>query len=87
MAAGYLGIFCLALVFIQAQGCKKCNDNCPTGDCIAHDVSQQTGCVEMANQPPKSAQCKWWGNGLASHTDIVSFVNHFWLVRINIWLV
>lgn len=62
----------ITIPFSAVLACRKCNENCRTGDCITYDNSDQTDCFEVANQTAKTNQCQWWANGLASHTDYVS---------------
>ncbi|ESO07361.1 hypothetical protein HELRODRAFT_170694 [Helobdella robusta] len=57
------------LVENSAEDCAKCNANCPTGDCMANDVSQKSVCSEVVGEAALANQCQWWGNGLGRNTD------------------
>ena len=64
--------YCLASLVLSARNtgaCNQCNSNCPTGDCIPLDITQQSNCTQITEGP--TYDCRWYDYGLARHVDQV----------------
>ena len=77
--------YCLASLMLSSRNtvtgaCNQCNSNCPTGDCIPLDITQQSNCTQVITEGP-TYDCRWYQYGLARHVDQVCNTNEITLLK------
>ncbi|KAK3608292.1 hypothetical protein CHS0354_030742 [Potamilus streckersoni] len=62
-----LTTLCMCIVLLMVKNTAAAT--CPTGDCVAYDISTQAICLEVSNKPSTS-DCRW-AAGLNINVDQV----------------